>query len=43
MDAWNFVIASYAVGVGSTAAMIVWSLMSMKRAERRRDQARGKR
>lgn len=42
MDAWTFVIASYAVGVGATVAMIVWSLLSMKRAERRRDRARGK-
>ena len=43
MDAWTFVIAAYAVGLGATAAMVVWSLLSMKRAERRRDQARGKR
>lgn len=43
MDAWTFIIASYAVGVGATAAMIVWSLLSMRRAEKRRDEVRGKR
>jgi hypothetical protein len=43
MDAWPFVIAAYAVGVGATGAMIFWSLWSMKRAERRRDEARGRR
>ncbi|HKT85480.1 MAG TPA: hypothetical protein VJQ77_05280 [Novosphingobium sp.] len=40
MEAWNFVIAAYAVGVGASAAMIAWSLLSMKRAEKRRDRAR---
>lgn len=43
MDAWTFIIASYAVGVGATAAMIAWSLLSMRRAEKRRDEVRGKR
>lgn len=43
MDAWDFVIAAYAVGIGATAAMIAWSLLSMKQAEKRRDQVRGKR
>jgi hypothetical protein len=41
MDAWTFVTASYAVGVGATAVMIAWSLLAMKRAEARRDRARG--
>ncbi|WP_169800943.1 hypothetical protein [Novosphingobium naphthalenivorans] len=40
MDPWTFVVASYAIGVGATAAMIAWSLLSMKRAEKRRDEAR---
>jgi hypothetical protein len=43
MSAWTFVIASYAIGVGATVAMITWSLLSMKRAEKRRDRARGNR
>lgn len=40
MDPWTFVVASYVVGVGATLAMIAWSLLSMKRAEKRRDEAR---
>lgn len=40
MDPWTFVIASYAIGVGSTAILIAWSLLTMKRAERRRDDTR---
>lgn len=40
MDPWTFVIASYAIGVGATAAMVAWSLLSMRRAEKRRDEAR---
>ncbi|WP_374412501.1 hypothetical protein [Novosphingobium colocasiae] len=42
MDAWTFVIASYAIGVGATAVMIAWSLATMKRAERRRDETRAR-
>lgn len=41
MDPWLFVMASYAIGVGATAAMVAWSLLTMSRAERRRDAARG--
>lgn len=40
MDPWTFVNAAYAVGVGATAVMVLWSLLSMKRAEKRRDEAR---
>ncbi|WP_404481953.1 hypothetical protein [Novosphingobium sp. BL-52-GroH] len=40
MDPWTFVVAAYAVGVGATLAMIAWSLVTMRRAERRRDEAR---
>ncbi|WP_162853530.1 hypothetical protein [Novosphingobium sp. BW1] len=40
MDPWTFVLASYAIGVGATAAMVGWSLVMMKRAEKRRDEAR---
>ncbi|TCM40031.1 MULTISPECIES: hypothetical protein [Novosphingobium] len=40
MDPWVFVMAAYAIGVGATAAMVAWSLLSMKRAEKRRDEAR---
>lgn len=37
---WNFVIAAYAIGVLGTLAMVAWALAAMRRAERRRDEAR---
>lgn len=40
LDQWNFVLAAYAVGVGGTLAMVVWSWVSMARAERRRDEVK---
>lgn len=40
MDPWTFVVAAYAVGVGATLAMVAWSLLTMRRAEKRRDAAR---
>jgi hypothetical protein len=40
IDPWTFVIAAYAVGVGTTAIMIAWSWLSMRRAEKRRDESR---
>jgi hypothetical protein len=33
--AWPFVLAAYAVGIGGTCAMFVWSLRAMRRAEAR--------
>jgi heme exporter protein CcmD len=40
LDPWFFVWAAYAIGVGATALMIGWSLLSMRSAERRRDGSR---
>jgi hypothetical protein len=40
MDPWTFVVAAYAIGVSATLAMVAWSLVSMRRAEKRRDAAR---
>ncbi len=40
MDPWTFVIAAYVIGLGGTSAMVAWSLITMKRAEKRRDEAR---
>ncbi|NVE94404.1 hypothetical protein [Altererythrobacter lutimaris] len=37
LNQWNFVIASYVVGVGGTLAMIAWSWFDMKRAETKRE------
>ena len=42
LDQWDFVIAAYLVGVGATLALVAWSSLAMKRAEKHRDEARGK-
>lgn len=42
LDPWIFVIASYALGIGGTLALVAWGWLSMRRAERARDIARGK-
>ena len=33
MNPWPFVIAAYAVAIGLTAALLLWSFASMRRAE----------
>ena len=40
LDQWPFVYAAYAIGVVGTAALIGWSWLAMRRAERRRDRSR---
>jgi hypothetical protein len=42
LDPLGFVYAAYAVGIVGTLAMVGWSLLSMRAAERRRDKSRGK-
>jgi len=42
LDPWSFVFAAYAIGVGGTVLLIAWSWLAMRRAETRRDKARGK-
>jgi hypothetical protein len=42
LDQWQFVIAAYAVGVIGTLAMVAWAWNAMRRAEKRRDESRGK-
>jgi hypothetical protein len=42
IDAWTYVWAAYAVGVGGTLALVASSWLGMKRAEARRDRSRGK-
>ena len=39
LDPWPFVIAAYAIGVFGTLALVGWSWLAMRRAERRRDGA----
>jgi len=41
LDHWDFVIAAYAVGGVGTIALVAWSWLSMRAAERRRDKGRG--
>jgi heme exporter protein D len=40
LNHWSFVIASYAISVVGTAVLIGSSLLSMRKAEARRDKAR---
>ncbi|MBW8754320.1 MAG: hypothetical protein JF595_09225 [Sphingomonadales bacterium] len=40
LDPWTFVYAAYAIGVGGTALLVGWSLLSMRGAERRRERSR---
>ncbi len=40
LDQWQFVVAAYVVGVAGTLALVGWSWIAMRRAERRRDKAR---
>jgi threonine/homoserine/homoserine lactone efflux protein len=42
LDQWSFVIAAYVVGVIGTLVMAGWAWLAMRRAERRRDEARGR-
>jgi hypothetical protein len=43
LDQWDFVALAYAVGIVGTLLLVAWSWTAMRRAERRRDQTRGKR
>jgi len=40
LNQWNFVVSAYAIGVGATLALVIWSWLAMRRAERRRDRSR---
>lgn len=42
LDQMDFVLAAYALGVGGTLATVVWAWQAMRRAEARRDHARGR-
>ena len=42
LDPWPFVIAAYALGVAATLVLVGWSWHAMRRAERRREEARAK-
>ena len=42
MNPWPFVIAAYAIAITAIAALILWSLVSMRRAEARIEDLRRK-
>ena len=42
LSQWPFVAAAYAIGLGGTALLLAHSWLAMRRAERRREGARGK-
>lgn len=42
LDQWNYVIAAYAVTIVATLALVGWSWLTMKAAERKRDESRRK-
>jgi hypothetical protein len=42
LDQWQFVIAAYALGAAGTLGLAGWAWTAMRRAERRRDESRGR-
>lgn len=42
LDQWTFVVAAYALTVVTTLALVGWSWLAMRSAERRRGEARGR-
>ncbi|MEW4448290.1 heme exporter protein CcmD [Qipengyuania sp. JC766] len=42
LDQSDFVLAAYAVGLVAILVLLAWSWLAMRRAERRRDEARRK-
>ncbi|MGB3377540.1 MAG: hypothetical protein WBH10_04110 [Allopontixanthobacter sediminis] len=42
LDQQLFVVAAYAVGVIATLALVAWSWLAMRAAEKRRDEVRRK-
>jgi hypothetical protein len=41
LDQWTFVLAAYAVTIAATLALVGWSWLAMRVAERRKDEGRG--
>ena len=42
LEHWPFVVAAYAIGVGGTLTLVAWAWADMRRAEKRRDETRGR-
>ncbi|MBY8335484.1 heme exporter protein CcmD [Citromicrobium bathyomarinum] len=42
LSQWDYVIAAYAIAIPAIAALLIFSWLRMRRAERARDEARQK-
>ncbi|MBU6267113.1 MAG: hypothetical protein KGN34_06200 [Sphingomonadales bacterium] len=42
LNPWPFVEAAYALGIAGTVVLTAWSWIAMRRAEKRRDEVRGR-
>lgn len=42
LNQWDFVLASYGVGLAAIIVLLVWSVVAMRRAEARREESRRK-
>jgi hypothetical protein len=42
LNQWNFVVASYVIGLAGTLGLVAQSWLAMRKAEARRDRSRGK-
>lgn len=42
LDPWVFVHTAYAITIAATLALVAWSWLAMRAAERRRDEGRRK-
>ena len=40
LNHWHYVVSAYALGVGGTVALTLWSWLAMRRAEARRERSR---
>lgn len=40
MNQWDYVIASYAIGIGGTVGLSLWTWWQLRRAEKRLDDIR---
>ncbi|TVV70648.1 heme exporter protein CcmD [Sphingomonas solaris] len=42
MNHWPFIAAAYAISIGGTVALTLWSLAAMRRAEKAADALKGR-
>jgi hypothetical protein len=41
LDQWLFVYSTYALAIAATLGLVVWAWLTMRAAEKRRDEGRG--